>query len=321
MTAKKPTFIADPAVGKANLKEALEKLKSGLTNLATPEGVKGYLDFISRPNNLGRYSLNNQMLIKMQCPEATHVGTYFYWVKQGRMPLKGRGIKIIGPRNLVKKVEVDPDEHTEDDSVTIGEDGTAYIEKLYRVWKTVTLWDITATTDRKRNPYVPPIDGPKAIPGIYTDEQDELAAQVDTRVRAWVVDQGVTIYNHATAGTYGSYNAGLRALKVCPRRGPVEVCGTMVHEAAHLCEFDMGTRAGYNLGEFVAEGTAYVILQRYGLDISGFSFRYVRGYGADQKMFQRGVDAIRKISAVLVEAIEGTGALLDAPVEEPIAAD
>lgn len=323
MAGKKQAFVADPAIGKANLREALDKLRAGLGGLATPEGITDYLDFVSRPSNIGRYSLNNQMLIKVQCPHATEVGNYWYWVKRRRMPIAGQGIKILGPTQYTQKVKLKEEELDLHPDAERDENGDAYIERMRKRWKTITLWDISQTTDRSKRPYVPPIAAPRAIPGHYTDEQDELAAQVDTRIRAWVASQQVEIINEATQGTWGSYSPMTRTLRICPLRPPVPVCGTALHEAAHLCEFDLGTRSTYNLGEFVAEGTAYVIMQRYGLDISGFSFAYVRGYGANQKMFQRGVDAIRKIAQVLVEAIEGTGAQLDAPVEDaqPMAAD
>ena len=56
-----------------------------------------------------RYSVNNQMLIYMQCPSATHVAGFNKWKSEfSRSVKKGeRGIQIIAPAPYSKKIETD----------------------------------------------------------------------------------------------------------------------------------------------------------------------------------------------------------------------
>lgn len=96
---------------KERLKEITDSIETGIKELFSSDKFKQYLQTMSR---FHRYSVNNQMLIYMQKPNATHVAGFNKWRDQfGRNVKKGeRGIKIIAPTPYKKKVEqekLDPD--------------------------------------------------------------------------------------------------------------------------------------------------------------------------------------------------------------------
>lgn len=312
MSAKIQKFVADPAVGKANLSAAIQKLNQGLAAVATPSGLRRHLTTVALRKNLQRYSLRNQILILMQCPEATHVGTFAYWLKLGRLVQKGEGVHILAPRQFVKRVEVDADDHPE---AEVGEDGKAFIERAYRSYKTITVWDISKTTDRQKRPYVPPV-GPAVVSSfLTTDDEDERAYLIDMEARAWATGRGARVRAYDEPGCHGSCTSdGL--VSIGTRRDSLGVCKTALHEIAHYLEFALGTRSTYDLGELVAESVAFCVLQRYGLDTSGYSFGYIQGYGGDQRMLQRGLSAIQRISAEIIAGLEADDA---APQKEEAA--
>ena len=81
---------------KQRLKEITDSIETGIKELFQSDRYMNYLSVMSR---FHRYSVNNQMLIYMQCPSATHVAGFNKWKSQfSRSVKKGeRGIRIIAP--------------------------------------------------------------------------------------------------------------------------------------------------------------------------------------------------------------------------------
>ena len=76
--------------------ELADKLAQGVAALRDSEDFKRYLDVAARFHS---YSFGNQILIGMQCPDASRVAGYRTWQGMGRQVRKGeRGIRILAPR-------------------------------------------------------------------------------------------------------------------------------------------------------------------------------------------------------------------------------
>jgi hypothetical protein len=57
-----------------------------------------WAEYLARGESLARYSIRNQLLIGMQCPEATDVAGYLEWQRRGRQVRRGEtGILIFAP--------------------------------------------------------------------------------------------------------------------------------------------------------------------------------------------------------------------------------
>ena len=68
---------------------------------------------------------------------------------------------------------------------------------------------------------------------------------------------------------------------------------------------------GHTLGmesrdvETVAESAALVVLQRYGIDSSGYSFGYISRWAQDRAVLKRNLSAIQHTSHTIISSIEG----------------
>lgn len=308
----KPKFIADPEIGRQNVRDALARLEKFTAGLTKPEAFKGALRRGSK-GNLHRYSLRNQALMLLHRADADHIGTAHYWFAHGRVPVKGAGTHLLMPRQFVRREDVDEDTP----GAIIDETGQAYIEKMVRFFKAVMYWDIRDTTDRKGNPYTPPAPQPVA-PGRpsrtpinpnfdLSDDQIERSTEIEAEARAFAIARNCQVVDAKVKGAYGAFFPHLRLISIDPDQNPLKRCGTVVHEVAHLLEVDLGTRDGYDLGEIVAEGAAFVVLSRYDLDTSAFSFGYIERYGADLATFRKALSAIQLISNALIAGIEHEG--------------
>ncbi|MDO5398198.1 MAG: DUF4316 domain-containing protein [bacterium] len=115
MAENKKTEVTQPTeekkTNKQRLKDITDSIANGIKELFESDKYKQYLQTMSR---FHRYSVNNQMLIYMQKPNATLVAGFNKWNDQfGRNVKKGeKGIKIIAPTPYKKKIEetkLDPD--------------------------------------------------------------------------------------------------------------------------------------------------------------------------------------------------------------------
>lgn len=80
---------------KAEMAEMNEKIDRGLKEIFSGDKFKEYLEFCSR---LPRYSVNNQILIMQQNPDAVMCQPFEKWKDAGRFVKKGeKGIRVLAP--------------------------------------------------------------------------------------------------------------------------------------------------------------------------------------------------------------------------------
>lgn len=79
----------------SKLQQAHERLTEAVTSIVTGDDWKRMLATAAKFHN---YSFNNQLLIFLQRPDATHVAGFNRWKALGRMVRKGeKGIQILAP--------------------------------------------------------------------------------------------------------------------------------------------------------------------------------------------------------------------------------
>ena len=138
--------MAETQNNKDRLKEIIASMEDGIQNLFQSESYAQYLNIMSR---FHRYSVNNQVLIHMQNPDATLVAGFNRWKKQfGRNVIRGeRGIRIIAPAPFKKKTEqekLDPNTKLpmlDADGRVIMEERTIQIP----MYRPVTVFDVSQT--------------------------------------------------------------------------------------------------------------------------------------------------------------------------------
>ena len=90
---------------KAEMDEITTKLEKGVKDIFTTEGYKDYLNFCAK---LPRYSVNNQILIMLQRPDATMCQSFTGWKDMNRFVRKGeKGIRILAPAPYKMQKEQD----------------------------------------------------------------------------------------------------------------------------------------------------------------------------------------------------------------------
>lgn len=259
-------------------KEAFKALQEGYESYLNEEHVAEYLTAMG---TFHTYSPNNVMMILAQRPDATRVAGFGAWRKLDRYVQKGEsGIYIWAPR-FIK--EEDPD---------TGED----IQKLSG-FLPVKVFDV-AQTDGKPLPEDPL---PQELAGS-SDGSKKLA-----RLTAdWLTEDGVTVYRSKMPREemHGSYSPRTREIKVKRGMSDDQTCKTLMHETAHhVAQHDVGL----NLqdAETIAEASAFVVLSRYGIDTSGYSFGYIMNWTEDDgEILKKNLQAIRKTSKAIINGIE-----------------
>ncbi len=144
------------------LRQITDSIEKGIRELFESDRYKNYLTTMSR---FHRYSVNNQMLIYMQRPDATHVAGYTAWHDRfGRDVRKGeRGISIIAPSPIRKTVGTEKTDPATGKPV-LGPDGKAVMEEKEITvprFRPVTVFDISQTEG-------------KPLPQLAADLQGEV---------------------------------------------------------------------------------------------------------------------------------------------------
>ena len=206
---------------KERLKDITDSIEKGIQELFESDKYKQYLTTMSR---FHRYSVNNQMLIYMQMPNATHVAGFNKWRDQfGRNVLKGqRGIKIIAPTPFKKKIEkekLDPDTKLP----MLDADGKVLTEEKeisIPMFKPVTVFDVSQT------------DG-KPLPQLASDLHGNVQ-NYDVFMEALRRSAPVSIsVEPMTANMDGYFDTEHRDIHIREGMSEVQTVSATVHEIAH----------------------------------------------------------------------------------------
>ena len=139
-------FMADKPTNRERLQEITAGIEQGIKELFESEKYMRYLSVMSK---FHRYSVNNTMLIYMQCPDATLVAGFNKWKNQFERHVKKgeHGITIIAPTPDKKKIEEmkrDPDTQ----APILDADGKAVMEEKeieIPMFRPVKVFDVSQT--------------------------------------------------------------------------------------------------------------------------------------------------------------------------------
>jgi hypothetical protein len=94
---------------------------------------------------------------------------------------------------------------------------------------------------------------------------------------------------------------------------------TLAHETGHVV-------AGHSYGknssdvETVGESAAFVVLNHFGIDSSGYAFAYVARWAQDRHVLKRNLEAIQQTAHQIIEGLEGIEQAWERMKETPITA-
>jgi hypothetical protein len=120
--------------------------------------------------------------------------------------------------------------------------------------------------------------------------------------------QGVTTAREDTEPSNGYFDPLRRHVAVGLHIDGDQATKTLTHEAAHVV-------AGHTIGmnspdvETIAESAAFVVLNFFGIDSSGYSFAYVSRWAQDRAVLKRNLAGIQKTAHTIITGLEGDGPL------------
>lgn len=284
---------------KQEMDQMAEKLEAGVKDVFQGENYKAYLDFCAK---MPRYSINNQILIMMQKPDATMCQSFTGWKEMGRFVKKGeKGIRVMAPAPY--KIEREQDKLDGNGKPMLDADGEPVKEKVevkVNAFKPVSTFDISQT------------DG-EPVPRLGVDELVGTVEGYETLMEAIKQASPVPIsFENIESGAKGYFHVEENRIAIQEGMSEAQTVKTALHEASHAtlhnkeaqnADNDKKTR---NQKECEAESVAYVVCQHYGVDTAEYSFSYVAGWSSDKEVpeLKASLDTIRMAASDLIGKID-----------------
>ena len=294
--------MADKPTNKERLKELGEKIEAGIREVFDSDKYAEYLKVMSR---FPTYSVNNQMLIRLQRPNATKVAGYNKWQQFERHVKRGEhGITIIAPTPYKKKIEeqkLDPDTK----APVLDANGKVVMEEQeieIPTFRPIKVFDYAQTEGKPLSELVHKLTGDVADYERMTEAICALSPY-PINIEAF------------PGAAYGCCNFVEQRILVQPDMSQVQTIKTMIHEVSHAklhapIEDGDGETPPQRKRRFVremeAESVAYVVCQHFGIDTADYSFGYVAGWshGKDLSQLKASLELIRNTAAELIDGID-----------------
>ena len=299
--SRKGWYMAEKQSSRDRLKEITASIEDGIKELFQSESYAQYLQTMSRFHH---YSVNNQVLIHMQKPDATLVAGFNKWKNQfGRNVIKGEhGIKIIAPTPFKKKIEqekLDPDTQLpmlDADGKIITEEKTIQIP----MYKPVTVFDVSQTEG-------------KHLPQLAHDLSGNVA-NYDVFMEALRRSSPVPISIEVMGGGMDGY-FDLEHQDIAIRKGMSEVqtVSAVIHEMAHALLHnrtkdteEKTPELSRSTEEVQAESISYAVCAYYGIATGDNSFGYIASWSKDKTLpeLRESLEVISKTADGLINDID-----------------
>jgi hypothetical protein len=281
-TPPKTVSFADKTT---RIEDIRREIDDAIANLDTAEQWQSWLNFASQ---FPTYSLQNQLLIRIQRHDATFVGGLkkIWNKKYGRSLIAGsKAIWIRAPKIVKKK----------------NDDGTE--EEVMVGFLAVPVYDVADTTG-------PPLPQPPEVP--YTRETGVAPPEMHTELEKQIAEHGYTIERVELAenGPEGyTQDTPTKKVVVSTRYSDAHQAMVLAHELAHIEMGHMERKHDYHTGangqrptmEVEAESVAYVIGRHYGLTPGGSAFTYIDSWakGDKEKVRQTGERVVKACKAIV----------------------
>ena len=301
--------MADKPTNKERLKDLGEKIEAGIREVFDSGKYAEYLKVMSR---FPTYSVNNQMLIRLQRPNATKVAGYNKWQQFERHVKRGEhGITIIAPTPYKKKIEeqkLDPDTK----APVLDANGKVVMEEKeieIPTFRPIKVFDYAQTEGK-------PL--PQLAADLFGNVQ-HYEAFMEALRRTSPVPLTIEPMQDNMDGFFSP-----TAQRIAIRQGMSEVqtvCACiheMTHATLHNYEKQrMEAAVGdpskeppkpkpHQIEEIEAESTSYMVCQYFGIETGENSFGYVASYCKDRELseLRACLNTINKTAGSMIAGIE-----------------
>jgi antirestriction protein ArdC len=245
-----------------------EQMRKAVEALRTSEGWQRWLKV---RRHFHTYSFHNQLLIAMQCPEATRVAGFRRWLEIGYAVCKGeKAIRIWAPCTPSKK-----------QLARWREEGAPPENEPRTFFRLVPVFDASQIAPLpefpgERVPLEPPHE-PVTGEGLADSRPllVEFADSLELEVSVERIAGAALGYHEPATGRIALEEVG-------PDFSANAQVSVLVHELAHalvrIDRRDDDPKLGYAAEEVVVESVAYSVCASLGLDSSGSAVPYVAGW-------------------------------------------
>lgn len=251
-----------------------------------------YKDLLLSMSNLNCYSLNNQLLILSQNPNATCVNSVKIWNYNHRNVKKGeKAIKIIAPLKEIRKEDV------------LDEDGNIVETKEIEVngFKVAYVFDISQTEGRELYEF-------KCDENVAVEKFEAIKKAIER------VSRGFTVTYGPTDETCDGY-CNFKTKEIVIREGMsyTRTLTTLIHEVGHALAEErprvnfkgLTQKEQSKIREIEAESIALVVSNRLGLQTTDFNLGYIAKFSdGDLDKFKANIDVVRSVSYQILSSVE-----------------
>lgn len=251
-----------------------QRLKQAAEQLLCSVGWQRWVRVRAR-NGLARYSVNNQLLIALACPDASYVCGFRAWLQLGDQVRKGeKAIWILAPITVKDRTRCET--QTED-----GEEERRIFFRSVPVFDRSHVAEIPGGTPTPPEPPCEPLTG------------DSHAHLIDPLI-AFASTLGYSVSFQPIPGATGGWCDQDQKRVVVDSSQPVNAqVRVLVHELAHA--LGVGYREyGRRKAEVIVDSITFIVCAGAGLDIGGESIPYVAGWGEDGAL-----DAVTEFAGVI----------------------
>lgn len=284
---------------KKELDDMMGKIEQGVVDCFDSEQFRKLTEVMGK---MPHYSVNNQILIMLQNPEATLCNSFSGWKKVGRHVNAGeKGLRIMAPAPY--QMEKEQEKTDANGKVILDKDGEPVKETVkvtVNAFKPVSTFDVAQTSG-------------DPIPQIGVDELLGTVEGYEAIMQAIKDVSPVPVgFEDIASGAKGYFHLADNRIAIQEGMSEVQTVKTALHEVAHAKYHNMeamkanGEEKSKNQKEIEAEGIAMVCAAHYGIDTSDYSLGYLTGYSSGKEIpeLKAALQTIRQGACEIIDAID-----------------
>ncbi len=285
---------------KRELDGMMAKIEKGVTDCFNSDEYRKLMTVMAR---MPHYSVNNQILIMLQNPEASICNSFSGWKKVGRHVKAGeKGLRILAPSPY--QMEKEREKTDADGNVIRDKDGEPVRETVkvtVNAFKPVSTFDLSQT------------DG-EPLPQLGVDELLGTVDGYENLMQAITEASPVPInFENIESGAKGYYHLADHRIAIQEGMSQEQTIKTALHELAHATYHnserlkDSGVNKTKAQKECEAESLAMICASHFGIDTSSYSIPYLTGWSSGKELpeLKASLQDIRQGACELIDAIEG----------------
>ena len=284
---------------KKELDDMMGKIEQGVVDCFDSEQFRKLTEVMGK---MPHYSVNNQILIMLQNPEATLCNSFSGWKKVGRHVNAGeKGLRIMAPAPY--QMEKEQEKTDANGKVILDKDGEPVKETVkvtVNAFKPVSTFDVAQTSG-------------DPLPQIGVDELLGTVEGYEAIMQAIKDVSPVPVgFEDIASGAKGYFHLADNRIAIQEGMSEVQTVKTALHEVAHAKYHNMeamkanGEEKSKNQKEIEAEGIAMVCAAHYGIDTSDYSLGYLTGYSSGKEVpeLKAALQTIRQGACEIIDAID-----------------